>query len=62
MIYVGIFGLCLFLVIASFSIHRFWQMNDRQMMMLEFGHFLKNWAIIFELLYIAETLSQLNQP
>lgn len=59
LIYWGIAGLCLFLVIASFSIHKFWQENDRQMMMIEFAHFLKNWAIVFELLYIAETLSKL---
>jgi putative oxidoreductase len=57
LIYAGIAGLCLFLLIASFSIHKFWRESDKQMMMIEFAHFLKNWAIIFELVYIAETLS-----
>lgn len=55
MFYYGIAGLCIFLLIASFSIHRFWQEKSRDMKMLEFSHFLKNIAIIIELLYIAET-------
>ncbi|TVR76942.1 MAG: DoxX family membrane protein [Saprospirales bacterium] len=55
MFYYGIAGLCIFLVIATFSIHRFWLERSRDMKMLEFTHFLKNIAIIIELLYIAET-------
>jgi len=55
--YVGIGALCVFLLIASFSIHRFWAEKKRDMRMLEFMHFLKNFAILIELLYIAETVS-----
>lgn len=53
----GVAGLCLFLLIASFSIHQFWRESDKQMMMLEFSHFVKNWAIMFELVYIVKTLA-----
>lgn len=52
----GILALCVFLVIASFTIHRFWSEKEREMVMLESMHFVKNWAILFELLYIATTL------
>lgn len=52
----GIIGLCIFLVIASFSVHKFWQERDREMFMLEFMHFIKNWAILFELLFIVTTI------
>lgn len=53
----GIAGLCLFLAISAVAIHQFWAETDREQMMIEFMHFIKNWAILFELLYIATTLS-----
>lgn len=53
----GIAALCVFLFIAAFSIHKFWKENDREVMMLEFMHFVKNWAIMFELIYIATTIT-----
>ena len=49
----GIIGLSVFLVIAAFSIHKFWQEKDRNMQMLEAMHFAKNMAILTELIYIA---------
>lgn len=52
----GIIGLCIFLAIASFSIHKFWTLRERQTVMLEAMHFVKNWAILFELAYIALTV------
>jgi putative oxidoreductase len=52
----GIIALSVFLIIASFSIHKFWQEKDREMMMMEAMHFSKNWAILFELVFIATTL------
>ncbi len=53
--FIGIYLLCIFLVVASFSIHKFWAERQRDMRMLELMHFLKNFAILVELLYIAET-------
>ena len=52
----GMIGLCIFMAIASFTIHTFWNEQSREMRMLEFMHFIKNWAIIFELLYLTTTL------
>ncbi len=52
----GIIGLCIFLAIASFSIHKFWTLKKRETIMLEAMHFVKNWAILFELAYIAYTV------
>lgn len=52
----GIIGLCIFLLIASVSIHKFWGLENKEIMMLESMHFAKNWAIIFELLYIGDSL------
>ena len=49
----GIIGLSIFLVIAAFSIHKFWQEKDRNMRMMEAMHFSKNMAILTELIYIA---------
>jgi len=57
-ILVGIVGLCLFLIISSFTIHKFWAIRNREIMMLESMHFAKNWAIIFELLYIGDSILQ----
>jgi len=53
--YYGLAALSIFLVIATFTIHRFWLEETRELKMLEFMHFLKNIAIFIELLYIAET-------
>ena len=50
---IGIIGLSIFLVIAAFTIHRFWQEQGREMQMLEATHFAKNMAILTELIYIA---------
>ncbi|MCB7479792.1 DoxX family membrane protein [Christiangramia sediminis] len=55
----GLGALCLFLVIASFTIHKFWAIKDREIMMLESMHFAKNWAIIFELLYIGDSMIEI---
>lgn len=52
----GCLGLCIFLIIASFSIHKFWSLKDKQESMMESMHFTKNWAITFELIYIADTV------
>lgn len=52
----GMIGLCIFMAIAAFTIHSFWKEQDREVMMIEFMHFIKNWAIIFELLYLTTTL------
>lgn len=52
----GMIGLCIFMAIAAFTIHSFWREQEREMMMLEFMHFIKNWAIIFELIYLTTTL------
>jgi len=52
----GIIALCVFLAIASFTLHKFWAVKKREIIMLETMHFVKNWAILFELLYIATTL------
>lgn len=52
----GIVGLCVFLVVASFTIHRFWCETDPSLRMLELMHFTKNFAILFELIYLATTL------
>lgn len=51
----GIIGLSLFLVIASFTIHRFWQEKTRDTKLLEGMHFAKNMAILTELIYIVTT-------
>ena len=52
----GIIGLCMFLIIASFSIHQFWQETKRDIFMLELMNFVKNIAIMLELIYIATTI------
>ena len=54
MIY-GIVGLCIFLLIASFTVHRFWREEKTEMKLLEGMHFAKNMAILTELIYIAYT-------
>lgn len=54
----GIIGLCIFLFIATISIHKFWQEQKREMFMLELMNFIKNWAILVELIYIATTIGQ----
>lgn len=57
---IGIIGLCIFLLTASFTIHKFWALHNRESVMMESMHFAKNWAIIFELLYIADSLGDGN--
>ena len=49
----GIIGLCAFLVISAFMLHRFWKEKDMEMRLLEGMHFAKNMAILTELIYIA---------
>ena len=51
----GIIGLCIFLLIASFTVHQFWKEKNTQMRLLEGMHFAKNMAILTELIYIAYT-------
>lgn len=53
----GMIALCIFLAIASFTLHKFWAVKKRETVMLESMHFVKNWAILFELVYIATTLN-----
>lgn len=57
-IFEGIIGLSVFLVVTSFTIHKFWEEKDREIMMMEIMHFSKNWAILFELIFIATTLAK----
>jgi uncharacterized membrane protein YphA (DoxX/SURF4 family) len=52
----GMIGLCIFMAIASFTIHSFWTEQEREMKMMEFMNFVKNWAIIFELIYLTTSL------
>lgn len=52
----GMIGLCIFMTIAAFTIHSFWQEKDRELFMMEFMHFVKNWAIILELIYLTTTV------
>ncbi len=52
---VGIIGLSIFLVIASFTVHSFWKEKKTDMKLLEGMHFAKNMAILTELIYIAYT-------
>ena len=49
----GIVGLSIFLVVAAFTIHQFWNEKDKDMRLLEAMHFAKNMAILTELIYIA---------
>ncbi len=53
----GIIALSVFLIIASFTLHKFWEEENREMLMLEVMHFVKNWAIMVELLYIASSIN-----
>ena len=48
----GVISLSIFLVITSFTIHRFWEEAEKEEKMLELMHFAKNLAILTELLYI----------
>lgn len=50
---VGIGGLCIFLVVASVTIHRFWEERETELRLLEGMHFAKNMAILTELIYMA---------
>lgn len=52
----GMIGLSIFMAIAAFSIHSFWKEEDREDKMMEFMNFVKNWAIIFELIYLTTTV------
>lgn len=52
----GMIGLSIFMTIAAFTIHSFWLDLDREVKMIEFMNFLKNWAIIFELLYLTTSV------
>ena len=52
----GMIGLCIFMAIAAFTIHSFWGDHEREVKMIEFMNFLKNWAIIFELIYLTTTV------
>lgn len=49
---VGVYGLCVFLLMATFMIHRFWSERDPNDRMLEGMNFTKNLAIAVELLYV----------
>lgn len=52
LMFYGIIGLSLFLIIATFTIHRFWDEKDKNNQMHELMHFLKNLAILAELIYL----------
>ena len=49
---VGVIMLSIFLVMATFTIHKFWDEKERQEKMLEAMNFAKNLAILTELIYI----------
>lgn len=49
---IGVIGLSVFLIMATFTIHRFWEEEDKYDRMLESMNFAKNLAILTELLYI----------
>ena len=49
----GIIGLSIFLIIASLTIHQFWNEQGKEKKLLEGMHFAKNMAILTELIYIA---------
>ena len=48
----GILALLLFMVVATFTMHRFWEEKDKYDRLLESMNFAKNLAIITELVYI----------
>ena len=48
----GIIGLCGFLIVASFTIHKFWREKEPRDRLVESMHFAKNLAILTELIYI----------
>jgi putative oxidoreductase len=52
----GMIGLSVFMAVAALTIHSFWKEENREVMMMEFMQFLKNWAIIFELAYLITTV------
>ena len=52
----GIIALSVFMLIATFTIHTFWREKNRNIFMLEAMNFVKNLAILCELLYIATTI------
>ena len=45
--------LALFVVIAAFAAHRFWEMSDPGQFSNQLNHFLKNLSIVGGLLYVA---------
>ena len=45
--------LVLFVVVAAFAAHRFWEINDAAQFSNQMNHFLKNLSIIGGLLYVA---------
>jgi uncharacterized membrane protein YphA (DoxX/SURF4 family) len=49
----GIIGLSIFLVVASFTIHKFWAFKEKNERLNETMHFTKNIAILAELIYLA---------
>ena len=51
---IGIAGLSLFMIIVTASMHRFWEYKEKTTRMSELIHFLKNIAILAELLYLGE--------
>ncbi len=48
----GVVGLSIFLFVSSFTIHQFWKETSNDMRMIELLNFVKNLAILTELLYI----------
>lgn len=48
----GVISLSLFLIISTFTIHRFWEEEKKEDKMLEVMNFMKNLAILTELMYI----------
>ncbi|MDX1665576.1 MAG: DoxX family protein [Saprospiraceae bacterium] len=49
---IGVLSLSFFLLMATFTIHRFWEEKDKYDRMLELMNFAKNLAILTELVYI----------
>jgi len=53
----GILGLSVFLVLAAFMVHRFWEEKETESKLSEGMHFAKNVVILTELAYLFSTLS-----
>jgi putative oxidoreductase len=49
------YALAVFVLLAAFMVHSFWQETDKHHRMLESQHCIKNLVIFFEMLYLGST-------